>query len=131
MVEGLHHAAVTVTDIARARRFYADVLGLREIPRPPFDFEGAWYAAGDRQLHLIVHPPSRTQRGTRVIDPRDGHLAFRVSDYDEALARLRAHGIALVEQRVTLTPWAQIYITDPDGNVIELNVERQLETPEA
>ena len=131
MVEGLHHAAVTVTDIVRARRFYEDVLGLQAIPRPPFDFEGAWYAAGDRQLHLIVHPPSRTQRGTRDIDPRDGHLAFRVSNYDQAIARLRAHGIPLVEQRENRTPWAQIYITDPDGNVIELNVERRIDTPEA
>jgi catechol-2,3-dioxygenase len=25
---------------------------------------------------------------------------------------------------VNVTPWAQIYVTDPDGNVIELNVER-------
>ena len=131
MVERLHHAAVTVTDIARARHFYSDVLGLREIPRPPFDFDGAWYAVGDGQLHLIVHQPSRTRRGTRIIDPRDGHLALRVTDFDAALARLRTHGVPVMEQRTNSTPWAQIYITDPDGNVLELNVERQLDTREA
>ncbi len=41
-VTGLHHVAVTVTDLDRARRFYSDVLGLVELPRPPFDFGGAW-----------------------------------------------------------------------------------------
>jgi catechol 2,3-dioxygenase-like lactoylglutathione lyase family enzyme len=131
MVEGFHHAAVTVTDIARARHFYSDVLGLQEIPRPPFDFDGAWYDVGDRHLHLIVHPPSQTRRGTRTIDPRDGHLALRVSDYEATLTQLRAHGIAVMEQRQNRTPWMQMYITDPDGNVIELNVERPLDTGEA
>ena len=38
VIESLHHVSVTVTDLARARQFYGDVLGLRELPRPPFDF---------------------------------------------------------------------------------------------
>jgi catechol-2,3-dioxygenase len=37
---------------------------------------------------------------------------------------LRAHGVDVVESPVNLTPWAQLYVTDPDGNVVELNVER-------
>ena len=48
--------------------FYGTVLGLRELPRPAFDFEGTWYALSDRQLHLIVHPPARTLRKTVTID---------------------------------------------------------------
>jgi glyoxylase I family protein len=120
----IHHVAVIVTDLAAAKAFYGDVLGLEELPRPPFDFEGAWYAVGDRQLHLIVHGPARTLRGTREIDSRDGHFAVRVDDYDGTLARLRSRGIAVRESRVNPTPWAQIYVTDPDGNVIELNAER-------
>lgn len=120
----LHHVAVIVTDLVRAKAFYGDVLGLAELPRPPFDFEGAWYAIGDRQLHLIVHAPARTLRGTREIDSRDGHFAVRVADYDAALAHLRSRGVAVRESRVNATPWAQLYVTDPDGNVIELNTER-------
>jgi len=120
----LHHVAVTVTDLERAKRFYGEVLGLREIPRPPFDFGGAWYDAGGQQLHLIVHPPTRTLRHTTAIDSRDGHLALRVASYDEALAHLRAHGVEVLNRPDNLTPWAQIYVTDPDGNVIELNADR-------
>ena len=120
----LHHIAVIVTDLARAKAFYGGVLGLQELPRPAFDFGGAWYALGDGQLHLIVHGPARTLRGTTEIDSRDGHFAVRVDDYDATLAHLRSRGVHVRESRHNITPWAQIYITDPDGNIIELNVER-------
>ena len=78
----LHHVAVIVTDMEKATWFYSEVLGLKPLPRPAFPFPGSWYELGDRTLHLIVHPPSRTMRGTRVIDPRDGHLAVRVTSFE-------------------------------------------------
>jgi glyoxylase I family protein len=121
----VHHVSVCVSDLGRARQFYGEVLALRELPRPDLGFPGAWYAVGDAQeLHLIVHSPSKTMRGTTDIDGRDGHFAFRVREYDGTLARLREHGIAVIESPRNRTPWAQIYVTDPDGNVIEFNVER-------
>ena len=119
VVEGLHHVALAVTDLARAPRFYRDVLGLRELP-----VAGLVPAAGDRQLHLVVHPPTRTLRGTTEIDSRDGHVALRVASYAGALEHLRRHGVVFRDQYDNLTPWAQIYVTDPDGNVIEINAER-------
>jgi glyoxylase I family protein len=122
-IAGLHHVGIVVTDLARAKAFYGEVLGLRELARPAFDFDGAWYALGDRQLHLIVHP-GKTLRGTTAIDSRDGHLAIRVASYDGTLTFLRAKGIEVRESRQNATPWAQLYITDPDGNVIEFNAER-------
>jgi catechol 2,3-dioxygenase-like lactoylglutathione lyase family enzyme len=123
-IESLHHVGICVTDLERAKEFYGGVLGLRELARPPFDFGGAWYHVGDRQLHLIVHPPTRTLRGTRAIDPRDGHLAIRVRSYDETLRYLRSRGIECHESPRNPTPWAQIYVTDPDGNVLEFNADR-------
>lgn len=124
VAEDLHHVSLSVTDLDRAKRFYSDVLGLNEVPRPAFDFPGAWYVVGDRQLHLIVHTTPRTLRGTTEIDGRDGHFAMRVEDYDAALEHLRAHGVEVRERPTNPTPWAQLYVTDPDGNVIELNTER-------
>jgi glyoxylase I family protein len=123
-IETLHHVSISVTDLARARQFYGQVLGLTEIPRPPFDFLGTWYQLGDRQLHLIVHPGTRTLRGTTVIESREGHFGIRVRSYRRALEHLNAQGVAYRDRPRNLTPWAQIYVTDPDGNVIELNAER-------
>jgi catechol 2,3-dioxygenase-like lactoylglutathione lyase family enzyme len=124
-ISSLHHVAVCVTDIERAKRFYGDVLGLKEIARPPFPFGGAWYELPDgRQFHLIVHERPRTLRGTTAIDLRDGHLALGVADFDRAVAHLHAQGVDCVERPENITPWKQVYVTDPDGNVIELNAPR-------
>ena len=124
IVESVQHVSVTVTDLARARRFYSEVLGLTEIQRPDFDFAGAWFGVGTQQIHLIVHPGARTLRGTTEISSRDGHVALRVRSYRETLEHLRAHAVPCLERPDNKTPWAQLYITDPDGNVVELNADR-------
>ena len=55
-IESLHHVSLNVRDLELSRRFYQEILGLQPIERPPFDFPGAWFAAGStQQLHLIVH----------------------------------------------------------------------------
>ena len=124
-ITGLHHTAFCVTDLQRAKWFYGEVLALKEVDRPAFPFGGAWYELGDgRQLHLIVHARPLTLRGTRDIDARDGHIALRIGDYDAARAHFRAHGVECLERPDNVTPWKQLYVTDPDGNIIELNVER-------
>ena len=124
-ISSLHHVAVCVTDIARSKKFYGDVLGLKEVDRPVFPFAGAWYELGDgRQLHLIVHERPRTLRGTTEIDLRDGHFAFGVADYEQVVEQLQAAGVECVVRPDNVTPWKQVYVTDPDGNVIELNTPR-------
>ena len=125
VITSLHHIAVCVTNIARSKRFYGEVLGLKEIPRPAFPFDGAWYELADgRQFHLIVHEPAQTLRGTTDIDSRDGHVALGVADFDSAVAHLRAAGVECLARPDNITPWKQVYVTDPDGNVIELNAVR-------
>ena len=124
-ITSLHHVAVCVTDIARSKRFYGNVLGLREVARPSFPFEGAWYELADgRQLHLIVHEHPRTLRGTTEIDLRDGHFAFGVADYARTVKQLRDAGVPCEVRPDNVTPWQQVYVTDPDGNIIELNAPR-------
>src|SRR5262245_62246630 len=50
------HVSVTVTDVAKAREFYSNVLGFEEIARTAFNFPGIWYSlGGDQQLHLILN----------------------------------------------------------------------------
>ncbi|MBP3965390.1 VOC family protein [Paenibacillus lignilyticus] len=122
--EGVHHVSLIVTDIERAKAFYRDVIGLREIQRPAFDFEGAWYAVGSggQQLHLLVHE-GETKR-TGGIDTRDGHFAIRVADFDETIRWLDQCGIPHRHNRNSITGFSQIFLLDPDHNVIELNAAR-------
>ncbi len=123
-ITALHHVSLNVIDLERARRFYTEVLGLEEIARPAFDFAGAWFRIGDRQLHLIVHPPTRTLRGTTEISSREGHFALAVSSYEAACRRLESAGVRFDARPPGATPWAQIFLSDPDGNLIELSAER-------
>ena len=124
MIEDLHHVTIAVRDLERAKHFYGDVLGLREIERPGFDFSGAWYALGDRQLHLIVNEEAESLRDATHPDSRDGHYALRVSDWDATVEHLKANGVEVLERRRNVTPWTQAYVADPDGNVLELNADR-------
>jgi catechol 2,3-dioxygenase-like lactoylglutathione lyase family enzyme len=131
-IETLHHVSLPVSDLARSKRFYATVLGLTEIARPPFDFPGAWYRLGDRQLHLIGKSASATYRGDKLIDSRDIHFAIRVRSLRAALQALREAGFderaedELLRIKVSLKATAgfpQIYILDPDRHVIEINAQ--------
>jgi glyoxylase I family protein len=130
-IEAIHHVSLAVTDLERSRRFYREILGLQEIPRPPFDFPGAWFSAGpSQQVHLIVHPHS-TFRTAKGLDNRDGHFAVRVASYRQTVEYL--HSLGYREdaadnpfQQFVLQPHAtagfpQIYVLDPDRNVIEIN----------
>jgi catechol 2,3-dioxygenase-like lactoylglutathione lyase family enzyme len=130
-IEFIHHVSLAVTDLERARAFYRQMLGLEELPRPPFDFPGAWFSIGlSQQLHLIVHPRSTFRTG-KELDTRDGHFALRVPSYRETLEYLRSKGyrddaangefLRMVLQPHATAGFPQIYLLDPDRNVIEIN----------
>jgi catechol 2,3-dioxygenase-like lactoylglutathione lyase family enzyme len=130
-ITGLHHVSLAVTNLERSKAFYGDVLGLKEIERPRFEFAGAWYGVGDRQLHLIVHDKPTLR--TRGIDSHDVHFALRVRSYRETVAFLQSRGYSsetrddakrLRENQWGKAGFPQVFILDPDRYVIELNAER-------
>ncbi|MGP4069506.1 VOC family protein [Halobacillus sp. B29] len=122
MYKGIHHVSLLVTDIERAKHFYGEVLGFEESSkRPDFGFPGAWYQVGETQVHLIVHSEGETLRGTTEIDSRDGHFAVRVRDIEAFLERMEAYDVEMLNKPHNKTDWHQVYICDPDGNVIEFN----------
>ena len=133
-IASLHHVTLTVTDLERSKQFYREILGLKEIARPPFPFPGAWFQVGDIQhLHLIVHDDATFRAPHKGIDTRDVHFAVRVPSYRGALDFLRGKGYGEdrddrdfhkmeVKPRAT-AGYPQIYVIDPDRHVIEINAE--------
>ena len=56
-VTAIDHVSVLITDLDRSRRFYRDLLGLKEIAKPrTFDFSVLWFDLGNQQLHLLLKP---------------------------------------------------------------------------
>jgi catechol 2,3-dioxygenase-like lactoylglutathione lyase family enzyme len=127
----IQHLLVLTDDIDGTRDFYRDVLGLEQGERPPLEFPGYWlYAQGVPCVHVAdraiynAHAstlglePSEATRGSGVVD----HVAFNASDYDEVSARLERHGVAAVMNSVPAIGMRQLFISDPNGVRIEINV---------
>ena len=118
IVKRAHHVSFSVSDIDRARAFYGELLGLPEIERPDFGIPGAWYQAGEIQVHLIVAPEGApTGAPPERISPVANHAAFEIEDYGAARDALLERGVALIETGAEV---GQLFLQDPDGNVIEL-----------
>ena len=113
----LHHASFASKDLSASRAFFGGVLGLEEIPRPNFSFPGAWYALGDRQLHIIENRGVEAAGGSRL--SRSDHLALEVADVAAVRKALEEHGITYQEGGNLPLGMEQIFCRDPDGHVIE------------
>ena len=112
----LNHIALHVADVERSTEFYRDVLGLEIIPRPAFNFPGAWFRLGeDQELHLIGGRDAATQS-----HHRGNHWALMIDDMDAWEADFQARGIAYLPRRTRPDGAFQIYLVDPDGHYIEL-----------
>ena len=118
IAKGVHHVSFSVSDLERARTFYAGVLGLRQIPRPELGLAGVWYRAGDTEVHLIVRPAgAEVGSPPAATNPLANHVAFGIDDYEKTCAALRGKGVEILETNAQL---GQMWIRDPDGHVIEL-----------
>lgn len=102
--------------------FYEKVLGLVNGPRPNFGFPGAWlYSEGRAVVHLVdISPTEEPQK------PDSGvvhHIAFVSRGFDAMKKKLAGLGIEFSTLEVPGNELWQIFATDPNGVVIELNYE--------
>ena len=108
---GIHHVSINVTDLARSVAFYTETLGLTvDATRPDLAVDGAWLELPAGQLHLIVG---------KVPAANGQHFAVGVDDLDDAVAELRRAG-ADVRGPFPVGTARQAFLSDPDGNAIEL-----------
>jgi lactoylglutathione lyase len=146
-VHGFFHAGITVSDMARSIAFYRDGIGLE------LDWEktgGADYVRtligldfdsihnvflkipGGGVVELLeYHGIERMSAAARPCDPGSGHLCLYVHGIEDVVERARKHGGTTRSASVVVSPAGAtkgckvIYVTDPDGFIIEL-----FETPD-
>jgi catechol 2,3-dioxygenase-like lactoylglutathione lyase family enzyme len=104
----LHHVALGVADVARTARFYREVLGLPDEPRPPGARGAAvWLRVGDAILMIEEGPPAA---------PRALVLAIEPAERERWRRHLSAAGQPVEDE----TPFT-IYFRDPAGNRVGLS----------
>jgi glyoxylase I family protein len=129
---GIHHVALTVTDLDRSLAFYTGPMGFRP---------GRWLRGPGTPTEIVfVEVPGggrlelfRYAAGAQPAPPRTdnrtlgwNHLAFGVGDIDAEVARLKGLGIGFrSEPGPRDGPGIRVaFFADPDGNTLELFEER-------
>jgi ureidoacrylate peracid hydrolase len=105
------HMLLKVADIARAERFYVDLLGFKVRKAKPL--------ADGRPFVPFVEGLALTTGGPEAPVQID-HIAFTTSDVRAIDKRLKAAGVKYFRELHDGLYGLTIYVADPDGNMIEL-----------
>ncbi|HET7662553.1 MAG TPA: VOC family protein [Rhodanobacteraceae bacterium] len=126
-IRGLDHVVLRITDMERACRFYADVLGCRVEKRQ--DEIGLVQLRAGLSLIDLVDIDGKLGRAGGAAPGTEGrnmdHFCVRVEPYAEQaiLAHLKAHDVRIGDIGSRYGAEGEgpsIYIFDPDGNTVEL-----------
>lgn len=121
-VQKVGHVVLKVASLPRSLEFYSSVLGLREVARRDFG-EGpmVFLSSGDAHHDLALVETGR-HSGPGALH----HLALKVGDsltaLGEAKAAVEAAGVQ-VHMALDHHVSQGVYVSDPDGNLIELYVD--------
>ena len=128
-LKSFDHVTIIVADVSKTRKFYVELLGMFEIQRPDFDFDGAWFALTPDATRASIHVTKTSELAgiagwgdlkAKSIS-RGHHFAFQVEDAFAFETHLRENGIEIaVSCRPRPDGPIQMYVRDPDGHVVEL-----------
>jgi catechol 2,3-dioxygenase-like lactoylglutathione lyase family enzyme len=116
-IHRLDHVALRTTRLAEMVAFYQDLFGLKDGPRPDFDFPGAWIYVGD---HPIIHLVE-VKKERAAVEPKIEHFALRASGLKSFLEKLKTAGIDHTVDPVPGFPVVQVNLADVDGNHIHID----------
>lgn len=126
-IREIDHLVLRVTDLEQMLRFYCDALGCT-LDRRLDNIGLVQLRAGSAMLDLVPVDGKLGSVGGAA-PGKEGrnldHFCFRVEPFDEATIRahLVAHGVAageLESRNGAEGEGPSIYVSDPEGNVIEL-----------
>jgi catechol 2,3-dioxygenase-like lactoylglutathione lyase family enzyme len=129
---GLFHIAIKTGKPEATKRFYEQVFGMVESPRPPFEFPGYWMQLNTPHGGSIFHiytgsaaigNDGRVPTGSGAID----HIALSAYGFGETRERCRALGVPYRERSVPGLPLWQLFSYDPNGIQFELNFHSAFE----
>jgi lactoylglutathione lyase len=126
----LHHTGLSVSDLDRAKKWYADVLGMTEgysFEIAPVGVRGCFVEGHTGRVELIERAGSQPGIGGRdpsaaLLTHGYGHIAFTTEDLDTTFAELVAKGATPVwDPRPSPQPGVRMaFIADLDGHLIEV-----------
>jgi catechol 2,3-dioxygenase-like lactoylglutathione lyase family enzyme len=121
-LSALDHVVVYVSDLARSKAFYVDVLGMT-VRSAGAGYAFLWCGDGGQQIGLFEAEHGRKPNGADL-----NHLAFSVPSgtREEIVAALAAHGITARGRRGDPDC---IYFDDPDGHCLQLVAPARRRTP--
>jgi catechol 2,3-dioxygenase-like lactoylglutathione lyase family enzyme len=128
----MEHVLVLSDDIELTRDFYCRVVGLTVGARPSLEFPGYWLYAGSTPcLHIAERAAYRDHAahlGLRVSGKSSGpgaidHISFSASDYGSLTERFEREGVAAIRNAVPGGGPRQLFIEDPNGVRVEINVK--------
>jgi catechol 2,3-dioxygenase-like lactoylglutathione lyase family enzyme len=112
---GIEHVqvAIPVGGEARARTFYAGILGFVEVEKPVAMAKrnSIWFTAGSVSLHLGLEPDFHPAKRA--------HPALVVDNMDQILAACQRAAIT-VKPDVSFNGFRRVHLFDPFGNRLEL-----------
>ena len=112
-VEHVDFVSFLTQDLARAKRFYTEVLGLEVETEGEHDME---LRAG--QVTPDIFDPSSIGQ---PFAPSPAGLALRVPDVDAARGELEAKGVEFDGETIETSVCRQAWFKDPDGNALMLH----------
>lgn len=110
-----------VTDFATARKFYGDVLGLKETLTFEHEGELGWLEYDLAGQTLALAKASDQWRP----DANGGGACLEVEDLDRAVAHLKEHGVRIVLDIQDYPVCRLALIADPDGNTLALHQRKE------
>lgn len=123
-LKGIHHVAIICSEYQQSKKFYTDILGLKIIAENFREERNSYkldLAVNDRYTIELFSFPSPPSRPTLPEACGLRHLAFEVSNIEEAILELLDKGVVVEAIRIDeFTGKRFTFFNDPDGLPIEL-----------